>query len=93
MLTGAVPPSDGYATILGNDMRNDLSLIRKDILFPDLTEREYIEFFTRLHGLYERMSVAAVNDKIDQWIKDIALFEQRHSRSKVISGGIKRTFS
>lgn len=94
-------PTSGYATLQGKDVRKDLGLIRKDIgiclqhdcLFPDLTVREHIQFFARLKGLYEEMSVTEANSLIDQSIRDVALFEKRNSRSKALSGGMKRKLS
>lgn len=101
MLTGAMGPSGGYATVKGRDIRRELPEIRKNIgiclqhdcLFPFLTVREHIQFFARLKGLYEKNSQPAANAKIDQSIKDVALFEKRNAYSKNLSGGMKRKLS
>lgn len=101
MLTGALAPTEGYASIQGKDVRKDLDLIRQDIgiclqhdcLFPDLTVREHIQFFARLKGFYERMSVSEANQQIDQSIRDVALYEKRNTRAKALSGGMKRKLS
>jgi ATP-binding cassette, subfamily A (ABC1), member 3 len=51
MLTGALSPTSGTATIAGKDIRTEMSLIREDIgiclqhdcLFPKLTVREHVQ--------------------------------------------------
>jgi ABC-type multidrug transport system ATPase subunit len=101
MLTGAMAPTEGYATIAGRDIRTDLNAIRQDIgiclqhdcLFPNLTVREHVQFFSRLKGLYKRMSKSEAEEHIDQSIRDVALFEKRNSMSKNLSGGMKRKLS
>lgn len=101
MLTGAMAPTDGYALVAGKDIRTDLSGIRQDIgiclqhdcLFPNLTVREHIEFFSRLKGLYKQVSKSEANAHIDQSIRDVALFEKRNTLSKNLSGGMKRKLS
>jgi ABC-type multidrug transport system ATPase subunit len=101
MLTGAMAPTEGYATIAGRDIRTDLNAIRQDIgiclqhdcLFPNLTVREHVQFFSRLKGLYKRMSKREAEEHIDQSIRDVALFEKRNSMSKNLSGGMKRKLS
>ena len=101
MLTGAMAPTDGYALVAGKDIRTDLSGIRQDIgiclqhdcLFPNLTVREHIEFFSRLKGLYKQVSKSEADAHIDQSIRDVALFEKRNTLSKNLSGGMKRKLS
>jgi ABC-type multidrug transport system ATPase subunit len=101
MLTGAMGPTEGYATVAGKDIRTDLQAIRQDIgiclqhdcLFPDLTVREHIQFFSRLKGLYKKVSKPEAEEHIDQAIRDVALFEKRNSLSKNLSGGMKRKLS
>lgn len=101
MLTGALAPTSGTAKILGKDLYSQLSSIRGDLgiclqhdcLFPSMTVREHIQFFSRLKGLYAQMSYQEAEDHVDQIIKDVALFEKRHSFSKNLSGGMKRKLS
>jgi ATP-binding cassette, subfamily A (ABC1), member 3 len=100
-LVGAMGPTDGYATVAEKDIRTDLQAIRKDIgiclqhdcLFPDLTVREHLQFFSRLKGLYRQMSKTDAEAHIDQAIRDVALFEKRNTPSKNLSGGQKRKLS
>lgn len=101
MLTGAMAPTEGYATVVGKDIRTDLQAIRQDIgiclqhdcLFPNLTVREHVQFFSRLKGLFQKVSKSEAEDHIDQSIRDVALFEKRNSLSKNLSGGMKRKLS
>lgn len=94
-------PSDGYATVTGKDIRTDLQAIRQDIgiclqhdcLFPDLTVREHLQFFSRLKGLYRQMTKPEAEAHIDEAIRDVALFEKRNTPSKNLSGGQKRKLS
>lgn len=101
MLTGALSPTSGYATVAGKDIRTQLPQIRKDIgiclqhdcLFPLLTVREHVQFFARVKGLYSNHSHREAEDMIDQSIRDVALMEKRHTLSKNLSGGMKRKLS
>lgn len=100
MLTGALAPSSGSVKILGKDL-SDLSGIRDDLgiclqhdcLFPAMTVREHIQFFSRIKGLYAKMSHKEAEEHIDQVIRDVALFEKRNTFSKNLSGGMKRKLS
>ena len=105
MLTGALAPSSGYATIpVGGepkDIRTDMPQIRQDIgiclqhncLFPKLTVREHIQFFARLKGIYSENTKDEAEEHVDQAIRDVALFEKSNTFSKELSGGMKRKLS
>jgi ATP-binding cassette, subfamily A (ABC1), member 3 len=55
--------------------------------------KEHVQFFARLKGLYDRVSNREAEEFIDQSIRDVALFEKRNTRSKALSGGMKRKLS
>jgi ABC-type multidrug transport system ATPase subunit len=101
MLTGAISPTEGTAKIVGKDIRRDMNEIRGDIgiclqhdcLFPKLTVREHIQFFSRLKGMYDSVSYAEAEASVDQAIRDVALGEKSHTFSTNLSGGMKRKLS
>jgi ABC-type multidrug transport system ATPase subunit len=101
MLTGAIAPSGGYALVAGKDIRTQTGLIRQDIgicmqhdcLFPQLTVREHVQFFSRLKGLYSKISFHEAEAQVDQAIQDVALSEKRNTLSTNLSGGMKRKLS
>ena len=101
MLTGLVPPTSGYATVAGYDIRTDLAALREnvgvclqhDCLFPQLTVTEHVVFFSMIKGLYDKKSKSECNTIIMTAIEDVALLEKRHSFAKDLSGGMKRKLS
>lgn len=101
MLTGAMAPTSGYATVAGKDIRTQTQAIRENIgicpqhdcLFPQLTVREHVQFFSKIKGLYATMSKEEAEDHIDQAIQDVALSEKRNTLSSNLSGGMKRKLS
>jgi ABC-type multidrug transport system ATPase subunit len=101
LLTGAIAPTDGYAVMAGKDIRTQMNSIREDVgiclqhdcLFPMLTVREHLQFFSRLKGMYSKVTKKEAEDQIDQAIRDVALFEKRNTFSKSLSGGMKRKLS
>lgn len=101
MLTGMVPPSSGYATVAGYDIRTDLSLLREnvgvclqhDCLFPQLNVLEHVIFFSRVKGLYVNKSKEECQKSVMAAIEDVALLEKRYTFAKDLSGGMKRKLS
>ena len=101
MLTGAIAPTDGYATIAGRNILGEMRNIRKDIgicpqencLFDMLTVRETVQFFARLKGVYGQMTRREAEAHVDQAIEDIALSEKNLTLAKHLSGGMKRKLS
>eukprot|EP00522_Entomoneis_paludosa_P003197 CAMPEP_0172465378 /NCGR_PEP_ID=MMETSP1065-20121228/53328_1 /TAXON_ID=265537 /ORGANISM="Amphiprora paludosa, Strain CCMP125" /LENGTH=1924 /DNA_ID=CAMNT_0013221897 /DNA_START=90 /DNA_END=5865 /DNA_ORIENTATION=+ len=101
MLTGALAPSSGTAIVAGKDVRTQLDEIREDIgiclqhdcLFPLLTVKEHIQFFSQVKGLYDSKSRSEADELVDQAIQDVALMEKRDTQSRNLSGGMKRKLS
>lgn len=101
MLTGMMAPSKGYAIINGKDIRTQMQEIREDLgiclqhdcLFPLLTVKEHVRFFSRIKGLYEKKTFKDAERHVEDSIKDVALYEKRNTFSKDLSGGMKRKLS
>ena len=101
MLTGMLEPTEGYATVNGRDIRTDMENIRGDIgiclqhdcLFPQLTVLEHVDFFSRIKGLYSKMSSTEAKENIIRCVADVALAEKSNTLSKNLSGGMKRKLS
>ncbi|KAM3597560.1 uncharacterized protein V6R79_006150 [Siganus canaliculatus] len=97
MLTGLFPPTNGRAYINGYDICQDMALIRRslglcpqhDVLFDNLTVREHLLFYAQLKGY----SKDKIPDEVDRIIRILNLEHKRHSRSKTLSGGMKRKLS
>lgn len=101
MLTGMMAPSKGYAIINGKDIRTQMQEIREDLgiclqhdcLFPLLTVKEHVRFFSRIKGLYVKKTFKDAEIHVEDSIKDVALYEKRNTFSKDLSGGMKRKLS
>ena len=101
MLTGMLSPSSGYAKVAGYDIRTQMPLIREklgiclqhDCLFPLLTVKEHVEFFSRIKGVYDSMPQEDAESSVVTAIEDVALAEKRNTLSKDLSGGMKRKLS
>lgn len=75
-------------------IRQNLGIcLQHDCLFPQLTVREHVQFFSRLKGLYSKTSTAEAEEHVDEAIRDVALYEKRNTLSKHLSGGMKRKLS
>lgn len=101
MLTGAILPTSGRALIRGKDTRSQMGDIRQtigiclqhDCLFPQLTVREHLEFFSRIKGVYSKMPSSEAEQHIDDAIRDVALQEKTNAFTRNLSGGMKRKLS
>ena len=94
ILTGAMSPTEGFATVAGKDIRTQMSQIRQDIgiclqhdcLFPKLTVREHVQFYARLKGMYSKVSIREAEDHVDEAIADVALSDKAHTLACNLSG-------
>lgn len=101
MLTGMVSPTSGHATVCGYDIRTDMALLRQnvgvclqhDCLFPQLTVKEHIKFFTRIKGSNLNKSRDEVEQSVVTAIEDVDLAEKSNTFSKNLSGGMMRKLS
>ena len=94
MLCGLLKPTDGTAIIDGHDIREELSEIKESIsicpqeaaMFPFLTGKENIEYFGNMH----LMSKEKINERSEELLKLLGLYEDSDRRAKGYSGGMKR---
>ncbi|GMF13570.1 unnamed protein product [Phytophthora lilii] len=97
MLTGMTAPSSGNATYRGMSSNEDMDELRQslgicfqhDVLFPELTVQEHLQFFGQIKG-YANEELQAV---VDRQIREVGLTEKRNSRPNDLSGGMKRKLS
>ncbi|XP_041370956.1 ATP-binding cassette sub-family A member 2-like [Gigantopelta aegis] len=97
VLTGLIPPSSGYATVYGLDIRTDMDVIRQslgmcpqhNVLFDKLTVEEHLWFYAMLKG----MKPTDIKAEIDRMLVDLALPNKRHSKVDCLSGGMQRKLS
>ena len=73
MLCGVLPPSEGTAIVLGNDVCVDTEAIKRRIgymsqkfsLYNDLSVRENLDFFGRIYGLSGDHLARRINDVLE----------------------------
>src|SRR3984893_2739053 len=94
VLTGLIEPSEGE--ILWNDrnVKPDFTCFQRKIgyvpeephLYPHLTGREYLQLVGRLRGLPRRV----LEPKMDELLRLIGLWEDRHSPLAAYSTGLRK---
>ncbi|XP_051024070.1 ATP-binding cassette sub-family A member 17-like [Acomys russatus] len=97
ILTGLIAPSKGQAYIRGCEISKDMVQIRKslgwcpqhNILFDNLTVTDHLSFYGQLKGL----SHQDCRDRIEEMLHILSLEDKRDSKSKFLSGGMKRKLS
>jgi ATP-binding cassette subfamily A (ABC1) protein 3 len=97
ILTGMIRPTSGTAIIEGRDIRTDMSLIRSsigfcpqhDILFDNLTVRDHITFYALLKGMRNDQA----ENEVMKYVKLLKLEPKIDTKSKDLSGGMKRKLS
>ena len=94
ILCGLFPPSSGKVFIDGNDLRDELPLIKgiigivpQDIaLYPTLSARENLAFYGSMYGLHGK----DLTDKIEVWLEKLGLKDAAKRQVSTYSGGMKR---
>ena len=97
MLNGMIPISSGKASMYGRDVERDSAEIRTfmgmcpqhDVLWPDLTVYEHLEFFGKLKGIRLGELHGAVMAAIDE----VQLRPKMTTASASLSGGQRRRLS
>ncbi|KAK5577017.1 hypothetical protein RB653_001954 [Dictyostelium firmibasis] len=95
MLTGLLPPTDGTAFILGNDITYQMSEIRKytgvclqtDIIWNQLTVLEHLEIYASLKGITNKKQIKT---EAVMMANEVDLGEKLHTPAGSLSGGQKR---
>ncbi len=94
MIAGVLSKDAGRVTLDGKEVtsrepksRADVGLVPQDLaLYPDLSARENLAYFGRLHGLRGRR----LWSRVDEVLGVIGLAERATQRVKEYSGGMKR---
>jgi ABC-2 type transport system ATP-binding protein len=94
MLSGLLRPDAGEIHVAGRRMHPSamdakalVGLVPQELaIYPDLTARENLTFFGRLHG----MSRADLPTRIDEVLDVIGLADRADDRAETFSGGMKR---
>ncbi|KAH3757745.1 ABC transporter [Pelomyxa schiedti] len=77
ILTGIYPPTGGYSTVLGFDVKHN-------ILWSELTAYEHLSIFARLKG------ITAVKEEVEARLDEVGLLSVAGDRAGTFSGGMKR---
>lgn len=97
MLSTVLRPTGGSATLMGHDIVREPEAVRRSLgfysastaLYPRLTARETIEFFTRING-YPKEHVPG---RVEQLIHRFGITEYQHGRVDKLSSGMKQKVS
>jgi ABC-2 type transport system ATP-binding protein len=92
IVCGVVTPSAGRVTVGGHDIQSDwraarsmIGLVPQELVItPFETVQQTVEFS---RGLFNKPADPALTEKI---LRDVALWERRHSKIVTLSGGMKR---
>jgi ABC-2 type transport system ATP-binding protein len=94
ILCGLMRPDSGDVNVLGRNMKEEGSEIRKFIgvapqeiaLFPTLTASENLFYFGRMYGL----DASFLEDQVHHYLHTFGLTEKSKKQVKTFSGGMKR---
>ncbi len=94
MLTGLIEPTSGQILFHGQRVREDLKAFQRKIgyvpeephLYPHLSGREYLQLVGRLRGLPRRV----LEPKMDELLRLVGLWEDRHSALSGYSKGMRQ---
>jgi len=94
ILSTLLPPTGGRVTIGGIDSsrfpdkaRRRIGLVPQEVaLYPELTARENLSFFGRLHGLSGKELLEGIHSAL----KSVGLDSHAHRKISTFSGGMKR---
>ncbi len=94
VLSTALRPTSGEASVFGHSITSDLSKVRQTIglvpqdisIYPALTAAENVRFFGQMYGL----SPGIVDERVTTLLDLVGLTARRDDRAETFSGGMKR---
>ncbi|HXK02636.1 MAG TPA: ABC transporter ATP-binding protein [Verrucomicrobiae bacterium] len=94
MLIGLLEPTSGHIEFHGQDIRRDLKAYQRRVgyvpeephLYPHLSGREYLQLVGRLRG----MPRLTLDPKMDELLRLVGLWEDRHSPLASYSKGMRQ---
>ena len=94
MLSCLLEPTKGEAWVMGHSILSDPMTVRRAIgvvpqdiaLYPDLSARENLTFWGKMHG----MRGPALRQRVDEVLEVIGLTDRQKGRVDKFSGGMKR---
>ena len=97
IIAGLFPPTSGTAYVDGYSIRNEIDdvhqrlgiCMQSNCLWPTLTVNEHLQFCGALRGLEQRL----VEEETTVLLSALKLLDKRHTKSSVLSGGMKRKLS
>jgi sodium transport system ATP-binding protein len=97
MLSTVLKPTGGTATLMGHDVLEEPEAVRRSLgfysastaLYPRLTARETVEFFTRINGYPKDRVDARVQELVDRF----GIAEYEDGRVEKLSSGMKQKVS
>ena len=97
MLSTVLRPTGGSATLMGHDVRTDPEAVRRSLgfysastaLYPRLTARETVEFFTRINGYPSD----GVEERVQELVDRFGIAEYEDGRVEKLSSGMKQKVS
>ncbi|XP_076238688.1 ATP-binding cassette sub-family A member 17 isoform X2 [Calliopsis andreniformis] len=96
ILTGVISPTEGTVLINGKSIKKHLDIIRNDLglcpqenmVFPDLSVVEQLQFFGLLKG--SNRSRKEINQNVNVLLDKLKLQDKRNALPSTLSGGQKR---
>lgn len=93
-ITGFIRPDAGRITLAGEDARRNPTRVARHVglvpdqydFYPNLTGRQHLDFYGRLHG----MSAAERKDRIEAVLQQVRMTGRADSRTKTYSHGMKQ---
>jgi len=97
MLSTVLRPTGGTASVMGHDIVDDPEAVRRSLgfysastaLYPRLTARETIEFFTRINGFPKD----GVEHRVEDLVERFGISEYENGRVDKLSSGMKQKVS